>query len=269
MDILITCFSTGVSLPCLDRDGQRAKNYPSHNVMFWVFRQKVIARRDFLGSSCVAIHSERPGMHLFSVTRKYPLFTVAWVYIHQNLFLNLFSYNRHTKGQALLLTKSLNLQFIPNVHRFVSFTTRSVNSFGFGFPRTRVSPSDQPILSQMQWSWCFQTLILPEWTFLARILATVLVCLWDGFLCVRVASVVSEPLLGSISERHSLLDFSFGAPYAQYSKSEIQQFYKRCLSAWQCSCLHVSAVRSLFQIQSVTDWHCALCTYCIHIHTCV
>jgi hypothetical protein len=75
-----------------------------------------------------------------------------------------------------------------------------------------------------------KTLIFPEWTFLARILATALVCLGDGFLRSRVASFVAKPLLCSISERLSLLEFSFGAPYSQYSKSEIEQYFKRSLS---------------------------------------
>lgn len=182
-------------------------------------------------------------------------------------FANLFSYSSHTKGQPLLLTRKSSFQIHSYIHRYISFTTRIANGFGFGFPRTKVSPSDQAILSQRQWFWFFQTLIFPEWTCLARIFATALVFLGDGFLRGRVASVVAKPLLCSNSKRHSLLEFSFGAPYVQFSKSEIRKFFKRCLSAWQCSYLRVSAVRSLLQIQSVTRWHCALCTvYCIHIH---
>ena len=69
-----------LSLPVKGRsEGQKL---PSHNVMYMVFRQLVIARTDFLRNGCDAIHSERTGMHLFSVTCKYPLLTVAWVYIH-------------------------------------------------------------------------------------------------------------------------------------------------------------------------------------------
>jgi hypothetical protein len=63
------------SLPGQGRS--EGRKLPSHNVMFWVFRQQVMARRYFLGNGCAAIHSERPGMHLFSITFKYPLFTVA------------------------------------------------------------------------------------------------------------------------------------------------------------------------------------------------
>jgi len=124
--LLDWCF---FSLPGHGRsEGQKL---PSHNVMFRVIRQSVIARRDFLGSGCVAIHSERSGMHLFSVTTnihcsRSPEFTVI-----KNFFESI---------RASAHKKSLHCKSIPKVHRYLSFTTRRINSFAFGFPRTRFPP---------------------------------------------------------------------------------------------------------------------------------
>jgi hypothetical protein len=137
------------------------------------------------------------------------------------------------------------------------------------FPQWPASPVANAVILNFS-----MTLIFPEWTFLARILATALVCLGDGFLRGRIACAVAKPLLCSISERHSLLEFSFGAPYAQYSKSEIQRFFKRCLSARQCSIymfplsVHFSRytawrIDTVLYVRIHTVY---MCTY-LHIHT--
>jgi hypothetical protein len=130
------------------------------------------------------------------------------------------------KAKLFCSQDSLHFQFVPNVHWYISFNILSVNGFGFGFSTNEIFPQWPAYLVAKSVILIFsKTLIFPEWTSLARILATALVFLSDGFLHGRVVSVVTKSLLFSISERRPLLEFSFGAPYAQHSKQEIQKFF--------------------------------------------
>ena len=254
--------------PYLERDGQRAKVTFAAYVMFWVFHQQVIARKRFSW--------KRLFCHSFWTSRNASIVTHVQIStVHSRLSLhslktsaNLFSYSSQTKDHALLLTRKSSFPIHSECPPIYLFHFMKRQCLWFWFSTNESVPPPWPAYHTANAVILIfsKTLIFPEWTVLASILATAIFCLGDGFLRGRVASVVAKPLLCSISERHSLLEFSFGAPYVQYSKSEIQQFFKRCLSAWQCSYSHVSAVRSLLQIQIVTDWHCALQTDGIHIH---
>ena len=152
MDILITCFLTGVSFACLDRDGQTAEaTFPQRNVLGNSSTSHSTKR--FSWKWFVAVRSECLGMHLFSIACKYPLLTVVLSLHSLKSFANPFSYSSHTKGQVLLLTKRSSFPIrseSPPI--YLSHYTKRQRPW-FWFSTNEIPPPpprDQPILSQMQ-----------------------------------------------------------------------------------------------------------------------
>jgi hypothetical protein len=115
--LLDWCF---FSLPGQARsEGQKL---PFHNVKFWVFRQQVIALRDFLEMAvslfilnvqeCISSES-RANIHC----TQSPAFT-----FFKNFRESILVQQSH-KIPRVSAHKNLHFQFIPNVHRYISFTT--------------------------------------------------------------------------------------------------------------------------------------------------
>jgi hypothetical protein len=167
MDILITCFLTGVSHPCLERHGQKAKGtFPLSNVLGLSqtsnstkrFSWKWLCRHTFWRSRNASSLNHVQNI----LCSQLPEFTFI------KTFADIFSFCTHTKGQALLLTKKssflLHSERPPMIYLF-HYTKRQRLWFWFStnewFPQWPAYPIASAVILIFS-----KTLIFPMWTFL-------------------------------------------------------------------------------------------------------